>query len=273
MLQQSSTSNWNIQTWIKIIIHPHRRSLDDHTESSIHRGKKSSLRSIPSPGTVLQFILPSSPSSPGTNAAIPCLTLNLITPRTSTIRIIVSRCLRKSTSLKILRSVTRVTTFTYCRLTTYHVGSRCFCNAPEGRFPRSRGEERRGEEKGRNRATARHNARCNREQKPNWRRREGSGWRWKREDWSISITRSAWKRLTQRRARCAGIGVLYQTALHGSHASRTYLTDIKSTTTRFAYARRLLFPLVPTTPLPSFPLAPPRSNQIFTDSNCFRDCV
>lgn len=70
-----------------------------------------------------------------------------------------------------------------------------------------------------------------------------------REKVDISITRSAWKRLTQRRARCAGIGVLYQTALHGSHASRTYLTGIKSTTTRSAsYARRLLFPLVPTTP-------------------------
>lgn len=49
---------------------------------------------------------------------------------------------------------------------------------------------------------------------------------------------------------CAGIGVLYQTALHSSHASRTYLTDIKSTTTRSAHARRLLFqPLAEFTPL------------------------
>ena len=52
----------------------------------------------------------------------------------------------------------------------------------------------------------------------------------------ISITRNAWKRLTQRRAsirlKRVSASFIKRGALHGSHASRTYLTGIKSTTTR-----------------------------------------
>lgn len=56
--------------------------------------------------------------------------------------------------------VARITTFTYCRLTTYHVGSQCSRNAPKGRFPRSWRGNRDTE---RNRAVARQRE-CNRDQ-------------------------------------------------------------------------------------------------------------
>lgn len=116
-------------------------------------------------------------------------------------------------------------------------------------------EPRRGEERERNRATARHNARCNREQKPNWRGRKGNGWRWKREDSNISITRSAWKRLTRRRARVSASFIKRRCT---ARMLQGHIWRISS--------RLLLDPLTPgassSNPLPS---SPPCAAQLQSD--------
>ena len=136
------------------------------------------------------------------------------------------------------RSQARVTTFTYCRLTTYHVGSRCFCNTPKGRFPRSfRGDG--DTTTGAKSSDCTPTRGCNRDQLKagGWNARyEARGSRTSIYRAYISITRNAWERLTQRRAsirlKRVSASFIKRGALHGSHASRTYLTGIKSTTTR-----------------------------------------